>query len=228
VVVQQVQIQTPAAPGQPVIVTTRVPTGVPQTPAEYRAIVATRGDLSDQLISATNRRNELADQLKTVDPSARAGLADRMRVLDARIVKLETEIDRTGDLVANAPPHVRTSAATTAVNVAQGLNEDIVIPIAGMLSTFVLLPLTIVLCRYIWKRTTAAAERPAVADHSTQQRLEQIQQAVDTIAIEVERISENQRFVTKIMSERDRSVLGAGAAEPMRSAAKAGTSSERG
>jgi hypothetical protein len=226
VVVQQVQIQPPAAPGQPVIATTQVPTGVPQTPAEYRALVAKRGDLSDQLISATNRRNELAEQLKTVDPSARAGLADRMRVLDARIVKLETEIDRTGDLVANAPTHARTSASTTAANVARGLDEGIVVPIAGMLSTFVLLPLTLVLCRYIWKRSGAPA-RPAIADHATQQRLEQIQQAVDTIAIEVERISENQRFVTKIMSERDRSALGGGAAEPVRSV-KVGAASERG
>jgi hypothetical protein len=36
------------------------------------------------------------------------------------------------------------------------------------------------------------------------QRLERLEQAVDTIAIEIERISENQRFTTKLLSERDR------------------------
>lgn len=34
------------------------------------------------------------------------------------------------------------------------------------------------------------------------QRLERIEQAVDAIAIEVERISEGQRFTTKLLSER--------------------------
>jgi len=33
-------------------------------------------------------------------------------------------------------------------------------------------------------------------------RLERIEQAVDSIAIEIERISENQRFTTKLLSER--------------------------
>jgi hypothetical protein len=33
-------------------------------------------------------------------------------------------------------------------------------------------------------------------------RLERIEQAVDTIAIEVERISESQRFVTKLLAQR--------------------------
>lgn len=39
-------------------------------------------------------------------------------------------------------------------------------------------------------------------------RLERMEQAIDSIAVEVERISEGQRFTTKLLSER-----GAGAAE---------------
>ncbi len=34
------------------------------------------------------------------------------------------------------------------------------------------------------------------------QRLERIEQAIDSIAVEVERISEGQRFTTKLLSER--------------------------
>ena len=41
----------------------------------------------------------------------------------------------------------------------------------------------------------------APADTETRARLERIEQAVDAIAVEVERISEGQRFTTKIMSE---------------------------
>jgi hypothetical protein len=37
---------------------------------------------------------------------------------------------------------------------------------------------------------------------ATEARLERIEQAVDSIAIEIERISENQRFTTKLLNDR--------------------------
>lgn len=37
------------------------------------------------------------------------------------------------------------------------------------------------------------------------QRLERVEQAVDTTAVEVERISEGQRFTTKLLADRERS-----------------------
>jgi hypothetical protein len=47
-------------------------------------------------------------------------------------------------------------------------------------------------------RAKGQAELPKGLD----QRLERIEQAVDAIAIEVERISEGQRFTTKLLSDR--------------------------
>jgi hypothetical protein len=47
-------------------------------------------------------------------------------------------------------------------------------------------------------RAKGAAEIPRQVD----QRLERIEQAVDAIAIEVERISEGQRFTTKLLADR--------------------------
>jgi hypothetical protein len=49
-------------------------------------------------------------------------------------------------------------------------------------------------------RAKRMAERPAI----DQNRLQHLEQAIDAIAIEIERISENQRFTTKLLSERDR------------------------
>jgi hypothetical protein len=40
---------------------------------------------------------------------------------------------------------------------------------------------------------------------SVEERLARIEQAVDSIAIEMERVSEGQRFTTKLLSERSRS-----------------------
>ena len=51
-----------------------------------------------------------------------------------------------------------------------------------------------------WARR-AAASRPGLP-RETEGRLARIEQAVEAIAIEVERISEGQRFTTKLLAER--------------------------
>jgi hypothetical protein len=50
--------------------------------------------------------------------------------------------------------------------------------------------------------------------HELTERLEAMGQAVESIAIEVERIGEGQRFLTRVMSDKGKS-LGAGTAEPI-------------
>ena len=80
--------------------------------------------------------------------------------------------------------------------------EDILIPIAGMVTGVVMVlgfPLVIVHARRIWMRDSSSGSRGSLdSDH----RLERIEQAIDAMAVEVERISEGQRFVTKLLSDR--------------------------
>jgi hypothetical protein len=45
-------------------------------------------------------------------------------------------------------------------------------------------------------------------------RLERMEQAIDSIAVEVERISEGQRFTTKLLAERSVPASGPGSAPP--------------
>lgn len=82
------------------------------------------------------------------------------------------------------------------------MNEDIIIPIAGMITAVVLvlgIPLVIVQARKLWMRdSTSAAPTSSETDH----RLERIEQAIDAMAVEVERIAEGQRFVTKLLADR--------------------------
>jgi hypothetical protein len=80
------------------------------------------------------------------------------------------------------------------------MDEDIVIPIAGMLMIIVLsigVPLVVGLTRR-WQKES---EHPRIKPDMSA-RLERIEQAVDAIAIEVERISEAQRFTTKLLTDR--------------------------
>ena len=82
------------------------------------------------------------------------------------------------------------------------MNEDIIIPIAGMITAVVLvlgIPLVLVQARKLWKRDSEAT---ATSFPETDLRLERIEHAIDAMAVEVERISEGQRFVTKLLSER--------------------------
>jgi hypothetical protein len=77
-------------------------------------------------------------------------------------------------------------------------NPDVAIPTVSIVSLAMLLPLSIGWAKRIARR----APEPAPISRDVTTRLERIEQAVDTIAIEIERISEGQRFVTKIMAER--------------------------
>ena len=80
------------------------------------------------------------------------------------------------------------------------MNEDIVIPIAGM-TMIVMLAVGVPFVRALIRRWERQPLRPAVPAEVTA-RLERIEQAVDAVAIEVERISEGQRFTTKLLSDR--------------------------
>lgn len=48
------------------------------------------------------------------------------------------------------------------------------------------------------------------------ERLQRLEQAIDAIAVEIERVSESQRFVTKIMSDRGPGLVSARSSEPER------------
>jgi hypothetical protein len=80
------------------------------------------------------------------------------------------------------------------------MNEDIWIPLA-FFATTIILGLGIPLVRAYIRRRDRQDALPA-ASPEVMQRLERMEQAIDSIAVEVERISEGQRFTTKLLSER--------------------------
>jgi Na+-transporting methylmalonyl-CoA/oxaloacetate decarboxylase gamma subunit len=80
------------------------------------------------------------------------------------------------------------------------MQEEIIIPIAGM-TMVVLLVLGVPFVRALVRRWEREPARPAVSS-DVAARLERIEQAVEAVAIEVERISEGQRFTTKLLSDR--------------------------
>jgi len=99
-------------------------------------------------------------------------------------------------------------AGTTVVGV-PGFPEPRIPPEAKEISIafFIMIGAIIVglpLMRAIARRIERGTPQPAQMSNEVRQQLQQISASVDAIAIEVERISEGQRFTTKMLSERSR------------------------
>jgi hypothetical protein len=79
------------------------------------------------------------------------------------------------------------------------MGPEIVVPLSGMLMI-----ISIVVGRPLvaaWaKKLENESKRPAIPAEVAS-RLERMEQSIDAIAVEVERISEGQRFTTKLLAE---------------------------
>ena len=211
------QREAPAAPPQPPPQTQAASapapaaqvTGVPTTGQELRGLRARRSELSRQLSSAASRREELAEELKDADPIARSGLQERIAVLDQRIIQLESDLTETGRQLTAAPAALLGSAESRPPSGSDA--ADVLTVVGGTIFMVVAAVLVLRFASRIWKGPRPA--RPALAESA--QRLERMEQALDAIAIEVERISEGQRFVTRLLSETSRMPsLASGKREP--------------
>jgi hypothetical protein len=85
------------------------------------------------------------------------------------------------------------------------MGPEIVVPLGAFLCAIVL-AIGVPLARAYSRRMDADSRNPRLPTEVTD-RLERMEHALDSIAIEVERITEGQRFTTKLLSE------GRGAAE---------------
>ena len=214
----------PATPSGPanVVYAGSLPAGA-MTKQDVAALRARRSELSDQLESATGRRRSLAEQVRRADGVNKAGLESRLTILDQRIVRIESELDQVGQQLASP------QAAQFAAETRPPMNFGPQIPFSRIdpepilicFILFVLSPLALSISRLIWKRGSRAAMRAPALPAESGERLERIEQGMDAIAIEVERVSEGQRFVTRLLSERGGAALPASQpiGEPLRAPA---------
>ena len=79
------------------------------------------------------------------------------------------------------------------------MDPAIVIPL-GAFATAIILAVGIPLARAYSRRMDAESRNPRFPTEISA-RLERMEQAIDSVALEVERISEGQRFTTKLLSE---------------------------
>src|SRR5687767_10881250 len=98
-----------AAQAAPVIAPTPVTT--PLTAQDLAALRERRSELSNQLTSAEGRRNRLAEAIQSAEGTDRAGLEQRVTLLDNRILQLEADIAETGRVLTSAPAGLLAASA---------------------------------------------------------------------------------------------------------------------
>jgi len=178
----------------------------------YRAAHAQREELREQLGTLVQSRHGLLRELEdhSVAGPATTGMQQRIVQLDGRIAEVEIAI-------AAADARVTQAAAIPGAVVVQpppvrvgGSDVDVIAP---MVALAVFLPLSIAFARRIWRRSAAAA---VALPHDLMERLGRLEQTGEATALEVERIGEGQRFVTRLLTERGGNALREGAGIPAR------------
>jgi hypothetical protein len=133
--------------------------------------------------------------------AAETGIEQRLALIDERILQIERDQAVTERLLSNAAPEVL--AQTAAPRYQPGMiDEDDAAAVAfGTFGVGIVLTLLVGrLRRRFGRRRGGAASAAAALPNDP--RLEQLTQAVDAIAVEVERIGEGQRFVTQLLAGR--------------------------
>jgi hypothetical protein len=170
---------------------------IPRTESEVEELLAQRQELSEQLSNVSARRRNLAAEIRqTSDPAIRAGLEDRLRLLDQRILQIETDLATIGRQISLAPSELITE--TRSANQSGGGDDFEEGMLIGGFSVLFFMSIVLFFSRRRWKRRAVALPSGLGGESA---RLERLEHGMEAIAIEIERVSEGQRFVTKLLSE---------------------------
>lgn len=192
-----------AAPPQPAPVLAPVQVTVGGTPLSspqsiYQAFREQRRELSRQLESLEDQRQSLASELTTTGSTdaSRKGIEQRITAMDERIIALDKQIAEADAQVARAAA-VPGAAVDPPEPPRNGPPEEVYM-LGGMFIVFVMLPISIAYARRIWRRS---AKVITTFPKELSDRLLHVEQSVEATALEVERIGEGQRFLTKLFTE---------------------------
>lgn len=182
-------------------------TGTPQVtgPAsgranEYFTLKAREKELTDQREDLEERREGLTRELNRSQGGVdRTGIEQRITSIDQRLLTIETDLNQVGREAAQAAP---ASIAEPEPKIIYRGNSDDEVVGAGFLGAFIMLVFLSPVLYRVWRRRKApAAYTPAGTPAIASERIDRMEQAIDSIAVEIERVSENQRFMTRLMTE---------------------------
>lgn len=232
----QPQVPTPpAAPPVPVIA---------GAPASIEALQAQAVELVARLAGLRTEQRLVQRQVQRAGSDAvlKTEQIARLSELNAQVARAEGQLAAVQSEVAQRLGVNANQLSQTAQPLPppifrqRQVDPDMVVGMSFVLAMCFVLPLSIAAAKRIWR-----GRSPVVVPKTDElaPRMDRLEHAVDAIAIEIERIAEGQRFVTKIFTERPAAnpipaqrggldegkaplALGAGPIEPIRVAERQG------
>jgi len=145
---------------------------------------------------------QIAEARSNVSPAERQQFAKPMADATHELASARIQLEATQkqiDELEHARDMARVGTTLAPPLAERGLEMDMERErMIGAASFILLLPLVLAWSRRIWHR---GAPRPSV-DLEDSPRLQRMEQAIESIAVEVERIGEAQRFTTKLLADR--------------------------
>ncbi|HEX6628394.1 MAG TPA: hypothetical protein VF105_10580 [Gemmatimonadaceae bacterium] len=185
--------QQPAAP-----IPAAAPRATSSPSAVYEGFRAQRRELANQMDELESTRRQITSQLQELDEGSpgRKPLENRLTDVDARIKAVDQMI------AGNAAQLAQAAAVPGAVveqppPLPQGPPDKVYV-LTGIFLFVAIFPLSIAFARRIWRRSAAAVTS---LPRDITDRLQRMEQAIEATAVEVERIGEGQRFITRLFTE---------------------------
>jgi hypothetical protein len=159
-------------------------------------------------------RRQITNQLEDLSPDS-----PERKPLEDRITSLDTRIKAVDQMMAGNAAQLAQAAAIPGAIVqhpprviSNGPPEEVYV-VGTIFMLITLLPLSIALARRIWRRSAAVVTS---FPKELSDRLLRLEHVTEATSLEVERIGEGQRFLTKLFTEGEGArALGAGAAKPV-------------
>src|SRR4051812_36080839 len=158
-------------------------------------------ELRRQRQDFADRRQTIGGNYERATGDNRAGIGERLKMLDQTIVSYESEIGRVGRAYSTKIGGEASTVMPGSRPPGNWIPED---EFAGWMTANFFITATII---FMFTRRLLRRKYGRMAPVSQQniagstEWLDRIEQAVDTIAVEIERVSENQRFMTRLMTE---------------------------
>ena len=164
--------------------------------------------LREQIAKYAAQRPILERQLRSPDAAIRAQGENQLLQLDlasasvkAELQSVQEQIALNGGKTAPAPrAAIVTPPPAPPPTFWSKIDPDAITAVMVLTTLALVVPLSVALTRRLWRRPSPPM--PTTALDGLSMRLERVEQAVDAIAIEIERVSESQRFVAKVLVER--------------------------
>lgn len=201
---QAVQVDVPAPPPPPAI---------PQVPgADARTVFLAKEQqrevVGEQMSRLLRRRDNVAEQLDepTLTPAQRTALEQHYTTLNDRIIEMEGRIQQADAEWSAAAGVPGAAVPPRTVRINDGPPEAMLV-----LGT-IFFGMTVLILAVAWARRLMKGGGKVIAQipAAFEARFTRLEQSLDAVAIEVERVSEGQRFLTRVFAEQNPRAVGAG------------------